>query len=74
MSLANELRKQRGPQRNIVDISPINEISPICFHFSRGSDDFPSKEHFENPKLSRMLELFFFCHIFELYLVTQSIL
>ncbi len=25
-------RKQRGPQRNSVDISPVNVSSSICFH------------------------------------------
>ncbi len=43
-------RKQRGPQRNSVDISPISDSSPIRFHLNRvenGNDDISSEEHFE---------------------------
>jgi hypothetical protein len=39
-------RKQRGPQRNSVDISPINVGSQICFHLNRvgnGNDDISSE-------------------------------
>jgi hypothetical protein len=46
-------RKQRGPERNSEDISPVIFISPICFHLNRvgnGNDDILSEEHFENTK------------------------
>ena len=49
-------RKGRGPQRNLVDVSPTNVISPICFHLNRmgnGNDDISSEKHFENSKTSR---------------------
>jgi len=46
-------RKQRGPQRNSLDISPINVCSPICFHLNRvenGNADISVEEHLENLK------------------------
>jgi hypothetical protein len=42
--------KQRGPQRNLVDVSPRNIISPICFHLNRvgnGNDNTSSEANFE---------------------------
>jgi hypothetical protein len=48
----------KGPQRNFVDISPINVISPICFHLSRIgniNDNVSSQERFENSKLVEAL-------------------
>ncbi len=44
-------RNQQGPQRNFVDISPINIISPISFYHNRmgnGNDDISSNMPFEN--------------------------
>jgi hypothetical protein len=51
-------RKQRGPQRNLVDESPRNIISPICFHLNRVgnvNDDTSSEEHFERSKSVEVL-------------------
>jgi hypothetical protein len=51
-------RARQGPQRNLVDISPINVISPICFHLNgmgNINDDISSQEHFENSKLVEVL-------------------
>jgi hypothetical protein len=44
---------QRGPRRNMRDISPINFISPICSHSYRkgpSNDDISSEEHFETSR------------------------
>jgi hypothetical protein len=48
-------RKQRGSQRNSVDISPINVRSLICFYLNcgNGNADISSEEHFENSKTRR---------------------
>ncbi len=53
---------------------------PYVFTFSRRNDVISSREHFENSKIGkgslnipRRLELLIFVHIFELYLVTQSL-
>jgi hypothetical protein len=49
-------KKQQGSQRNVVDISPINVISPICSQrnqLGNDNDDISSKEYFENSKTSR---------------------
>ncbi len=46
-------RKRREQQRSLVGVSPINVISPICFHLNHvgnGNDDISSEEHFENSK------------------------
>ncbi len=46
-------RKRREPQRNLVDVSPINLISSICFHLNRvgnGNDDISSDDYFDNSK------------------------
>ncbi len=46
----------RGVQRNSVDISIIDVISPRCFHRHRAvnsNDDISSEKHFENLKTSR---------------------
>jgi hypothetical protein len=48
-------KKRRGPPRNLVDISLINVISPICLHLYRvgnGNNDISSEEHFENSKIN----------------------
>ncbi len=73
-------RKRRGPQRNLVDICPINVSPPICFHLNRvgnGKDDISSKEHFRNSKISRRShlhkELSIFVHIFEFYPMSLSL-
>jgi hypothetical protein len=49
-------------------ISPINVVSPICFHLYRienGNDDISSEEHFESSKISKRtyiyLEPLIFC-------------
>jgi hypothetical protein len=44
-------RKRRGPLRNLVDVSPTNVISTICFHLNHvgnGNDDISSEEPFKN--------------------------
>ncbi len=72
--------KQRGPQRNSVDKSPIISVnSPIRFHLNRvgnGNDDISSEKHFENSKTRKggylLLDLFIFVQLFEFYLVTKS--
>ncbi len=73
-------RKQQGPQRNSEDVSPINDLSPICFHLNcvgNGNDDIPSDDHFENLKTNRGsyldLEVVIFVKIFDLSLVAQSL-
>jgi hypothetical protein len=50
-------RKQRGPQRNFVDIYPINVISPICFHLKNVGNRviIISKKSFETKKLEEFL-------------------
>jgi hypothetical protein len=35
ISASEPIGKQLGPQRNLVDISPINVVSPICFHLNK---------------------------------------
>jgi hypothetical protein len=43
---------------NSVEISPINDRSPICFHLNRlgnGNDDISSEEHFENSTKTEVL-------------------
>jgi hypothetical protein len=66
--------------RNLVDVSPMNVISPICFHLNRvgnGNDDITSEEHFENSKTVRGSYLdksvVIFVKIFDFYLATQSL-
>ncbi len=61
-------KKRRGPPRNLVDISLINVISPICVPLNRvgnGIDDISSYEHLEISKINRglyfNLELFSSC-------------
>jgi hypothetical protein len=42
---------QRGPQRNLVDVSPSNVISPIGFHLNREENDtFPSRFRFKQNR------------------------
>ncbi len=48
--------KQQGPHRNLVDVSRINVISPVCFHQNRMgncNNKISSEEHFENSKIMR---------------------
>jgi hypothetical protein len=73
-------RKQRGPQRNSRDISPmyckfnryisnskLYVIPPICFlPLRNGNDETRRGSYF-------LLELFIFVHIFSFYLVPQSL-
>jgi hypothetical protein len=51
-------RKQRGPQRNLVDLFPIYSYvnPPICFHLNRVGNinaDISSEKHFEDSKTMR---------------------
>ncbi len=49
-----EQRTNRNLEFTQVDISPINDSSPICFQLSRmGNDDISSEEHFQNSKARR---------------------
>jgi hypothetical protein len=41
--------------KNLIDISPIYVISPVCFHLNHlgnGNDDILSEEHFEHVPYS----------------------
>jgi hypothetical protein len=54
--MSQRTKKRRETQRNLVDVSPSNVISPICFHLNReghGNDDISSAEHFKNSKTIR---------------------
>ncbi len=70
---ASEPGKQQGSQRNSADISPINGISPLCFHLNRegnrnSNDNSSSEEHLENSKTSRVSYLYIELYIFSRYL------
>ncbi len=72
---------QPEPQRNVVDFFLINVINiPICFHSYRmenDNDDISLQGYLKNSQICRgsylYLKLFFIVHIFEFYLVTQSL-
>jgi hypothetical protein len=81
-SAASETNRKRGGlQINLLDVSSIYVISPICFYLNRlgnGNNDISSEEHFKNSKTSRGynldLQLYSsFVQIFEFYLVNQSL-
>jgi hypothetical protein len=48
-SVSEPIGYERGPRRNSLDVSPINDNSP-CFHLGNGNEDISSDEHFENSK------------------------